>query len=103
MKGIATSKFKKVITMTLIYLFNEKEYTLEQLIEKFPEIWESSLKREYEFQYSTFENLFENLIIEASDEFEEELLALEHYVDFKRVDDEDFDLNVLLKPLLRSD
>lgn len=83
--------------MTLIYEYNGKRCTLEQLIKKFPMLWEIHLRQEYKFWKHIY---FEDLIIETSDSFEEELQMEDFDIEFIETNDEDFDLNIIFKPLL---
>lgn len=83
--------------MTLIYKYHEEECTLEDLVKKFPSYWELQLRKEYKFWKDIY---FDDLIIETSDAFEEDLQMSDVDVEFIKNDDTGFNLNILFKPLL---
>ena len=83
--------------MTLIYDLDNTKYTLEELVEMHPKLWKQCLKEEYDFWSCSFGDL----IIEASDVFEEILITEYGYnLEFKKNTKKPFDLNILFKPLL---
>lgn len=88
--------FMECDKVTLIYEYNNKECTLEDLINRFPSLWAKCLKREYDFWACNFRDL----IIETSDEFEEILQIEGENLKFKFTSEKDFDLNIIFQPLL---
>lgn len=86
--------------MTLIYQYQGKKQSIEEIIQSSPIIadtWNNCIKDEYKF----WKNItIDDLIIETSEAFEEEMaIHNEEIPIFLRNDDKPFDLNVLLNAL----
>ena len=84
--------------MTLIYKYNDKKYTLEELAIMFYDKWSTAIKEDY----NTFHgSCLSDIIIEASDNFEEILLIEDDIcIEYITSLDNEFDLNTLLTPLI---
>lgn len=84
--------------MTLIYRWNKREMSLEYFIQEynFQELWDKIIQDEYKF----WNNItMDNLIIEASDVFEETMNEKRWYIEFVKDNKEPFDYNILLNGL----
>lgn len=82
--------------MTLIYKWSKLKYTLEQLVDyndETQQLWNSIIIDELNY-WTNF--CLDDLIIESSDAFEEELYELGYDVHFINSDNEKFDYNLLL-------
>lgn len=73
--------------------------TLEEIVKLFQDLWDSIITDEYLF-WIDFECSLDEIIIEASEAFEE-VLAMDYIenVEFIENNDEKFDLNLLLNPV----
>ena len=88
-----------MIKITLIYKFNNKKYTLEQLIsynKQTQEIWRSIIIDELNYWDSFF---LDDLIWQASCEFQDELYELKYDVFFTNMNNEKYDYNAILDAL----
>ena len=90
--------------MTYIYEFNDKEYTLEELIEEndiIKKTWAECINEEYNFWNKINPHHLSDIITEATDLLEETLM-MEHSINIKFIKTTDeYDLNVLLMPLIK--
>lgn len=86
--------------MTLIYKYQGKEQTIEEIVQSHPVIektWNDCAKEEYKFWGGI---RISDLIVEISEAFEEEMaLHDEELPIFIKNDSKPFDLNVLLNAL----
>lgn len=86
--------------MTLIYKYQGKQQTIEEMIKNNPyikDVWNECLREENKFWGNITIN---DLIIETSEAFEEEIaIDDEETPVFIKNDDKPFDLNVLLDTL----
>ena len=87
--------------MTLIYKMDGKRYKLEEIITKnedFKECWADCIKEEYNFWNASLYDI----IIEASDLFEECMAEMNVYIEFIENTGKSMDLNILLGPLIEG-
>ena len=86
--------------MTLIYEYQGKQQSIEEIVKSHPIIedtWNNCIKDEYKFWKQI---AIDDLIIEASEVFEEEMaIHNEEMPVFIKNDDKPFDLNILLDVL----
>ena len=84
--------------MTLIYKWNNKEYTLEYFIKtyNFKKIWDELITDEYNFWGKIS---LDDLILETSEAFEEIMHEKRWYIEFVKNDGNKFDYNLLLDAL----
>ena len=85
--------------MSLIYRWNNKEFRLEYFIKHFhfEDIWGEIIKKEYDFWCPKI--TLDDLIIEASEEFEEIMWEKRWYIEFIHNDKNKMDYNLLLNAL----
>ena len=84
--------------MTLIYEYENKRWTIEELAQKFEDLWNESIIGDYKVFHGSS---LECIIIEASDNFEEILfLDKKIVIEYIETNDEPFDLNILLKAIV---
>lgn len=88
--------------MTLLYDWNGYRYTLEQLVDYNDEtkkLWDNLLPKEHKFWVQHGVISLDEVIIETSDAFEEELILLGYNIEFIKPNDESFNFNLLLDGL----
>lgn len=84
--------------MTLIYEYENKRWTIEELAQKFRDIWDYSVIDDYKVFHGSS---LGDIIIEASENFEEVLLMEKNIeIEYIENDNEPFDLNILLTAIV---
>ena len=91
--------------MTLMYRWNNMEYSLEYLIKGysylFREKWRKALLDEYKFNVKRGNPiLLSELISEATESFEDLCQEDNLMIEFVKNDDSKMDFNILLEPIL---
>lgn len=81
--------------MQLFYKKGEKKYTLEEIVDKYRDIWIDIFNSEYKFWGGN--SCLDDVIIEAAEAFEEEVLWEKGYEFFETKFNKPTDFNFLLK------